>query len=244
MKIVTLILVLGGLSAVGCSPTNEEYVTDARLAEGLVIILPGIEGEGANSYNIRRGLLSAGIGAALPIYRWGRPIPLAGVLLNQTDIIGNRLAGGRIARFIENYQDSHPGRPVWLIGHSGGGGIAVFAAEELEKGRQIDGLVLLSASISGNYNLTKALGHCRSGIVNFYSGRDNILGATIFVGNVDGGRARSAGLGGFDKHPPRLHEVPWHSGMSASGNHGGHMDSTSPRFIAKYVAPRMMGSGW
>ena len=244
MRITTLVLALGVLSAVGCSPTSKEYVTDARLAEGLVIILPGIEGEGPNSYNIRRGLLSAGVRSAMPIYRWGRPIPLAGVLLNQADFIGNRLAGGRIARFIENYQDSHPGRSVWLVGHSGGGGIAVFAAEELEENRQIDGLVLLSASISGNYNLTKALGRCRRGIVNFSSGRDEILGATIFIGNVDGGRARSAGLGGFDKHPPGLHEIPWHSGMAASGNHGGHMDSAGSRFVARYVAPWVMGSGW
>lgn len=244
MRITTLVLVLGVLSAIGCSPTNEEYVTDVRLAEGLVVILPGIEGEGTNSYNIRRGLLSAGVRSALPIYRWGRPIPLAGVLLNQTDFIGNRLAAGRIARFIENYQDSHPDKPVWMIGHSGGGGIAVFAAEELEENRKIDGLVLLSASISGNYDLTKALRHCRRGIVNFYSGRDEILGATIFVGNVDGGRARSAGLGGFDRSPSGLHEVPWHSGMTASGNHGGHMDSAGSRFVKRYVAPRMMGSGW
>ncbi len=244
MKIATFALVLVVSVLTGCSETNKEYVTDARLEQGLVIILPGIEGEGANSYNIRRGILSAGVRSAIPIYRWGRPIPLAGVLLNQTDILGNRLAGGRIARFIENYQDAHPGKPVWIIGHSGGGGIAVFAAEELEENRKIDGLVLLSASISGNYDLTKALRHCRSGIVNYYSGRDKILGGTLFVGNVDGGRARSAGLGGFDKNPSGLREVPWHSGMSSSGNYGGHMDSTSPRFIARYVAPRMMGSGW
>ncbi len=244
MRISILILALGVLSAVGCSPTNEEYITDVRLEEGLVIILPGIEGEGANSYNIRRGLLSAGVRSALPIEQWGWPVPLAGVLLNQTDFIGNRLAGGRIARFIENYQDSHPDRPVWLVGHSGGGGVAVFAAEELEEGRQIDGLVLLSASISSNYDLTKALSRCRNGVVNFSSDRDEILGATIFVGNVDGGRARSAGLGGFDKSPPGLREVPWNSGMLAGGNHGGHMDSTSPRFVERYVAPWVMGSGW
>lgn len=244
MRISILILALGVLSAVGCSPTNEEYVTDVRLEEGLVIILPGVEGEGANSYNIRRGLLSAGVRSALPIYRWGRPVPLAGVLLNQADFIGNHLAGGRIARFIENYQDSHPNKPVWLIGHSGGGGVAVFAAEELEEGRQIDGLVLLSASISGNYDLTKALSHCRNGVVNFSSDRDEILGATIFIGNVDGGRARSAGLRGFEKSPPGLREVPWNSGMAASGNHGGHMNSTSPRFVTMYVAPLVMNSGW
>jgi hypothetical protein len=101
MKIVTFASVLVVSFLIGCSPTNDEYVTDARLDQGLVIILPGIEGEGTNSYNIRRGLLSAGVRSAIPIYRWGRPIPLAGVLLNQTDFLGNRLAGGRIARFID-----------------------------------------------------------------------------------------------------------------------------------------------
>ncbi len=241
MKIAAIMLALAVSAVTGCSETNKEFVTPERLNNGLVVILPGIEGEGPNSYSIRRGLLKAGVTAALPIYRWGRPIPLAGMILNQTDFVGNRLIAGNIARMIANYQDAHPGKPVWLIGHSGGGGMAVLTADAMEKGRKIDGLILLAASISGNFNLSKPLKHCRKGIVNFYSERDEILGATLFVGNVDGGRASSAGLKGFEKNPPGLHQVPWRREMMHYGNNGRHMDCTSSRFVARYVASWVTG---
>lgn len=242
-----LVVLVASAAATGCSPTSEEFVTPERLDHGLVIILPGIEGEGPLSYNIRTGLLRGGVASALPIYRWGRPIPLAGPMLNQMDVLGNRLVSGQIAQFIANYQDSHPDMPVYLIGHSGGGGIAVFTAEELsKKERKVEGLVLLSASISKTYDLTKALACCRNGIVNFYSRHDVGLlgvGTTIF-GNVDGIRGPSAGLAGFDKTPAGLYQVPWSEKMSSTGNLGGHMDSAEPGFVAKYVAPWVMAASW
>ena len=124
---------------------NKYYYTDVRKENGLVIILPGIEGESSANHNIRRGLSNAGCWRAMPICNWGAPIPGIGKIINQSDFVGNRLKGGKIARLIEQYQDQYPQRPVFLVGHSGGGGIAVFAAEELAEGRQVDGLILLSA---------------------------------------------------------------------------------------------------
>ena len=107
-----VILWTATLAAVGCSPVNTKLVTPQRLDHGLVIILPGIEGEGLLSNNVRDGLLRAEVKAALPIYRWGRPIPIAGPLINQMDVAGNRRAAGRIAQMIVDYQDAHPSRPV------------------------------------------------------------------------------------------------------------------------------------
>ena len=246
LRLATLLVSLSILTLSGCSPTNKELVTPERLEHGLVLILPGIEGEGTLSYNIRKGLLKAGVSAALPIYRWGRPVPLAGPILNQMDVIGNRLVAKRIAQYIVDYQDSHPFAPVYIIGHSGGGGIAVFTAEELPDGRMIDGLILLSASISKGYDLSKALQHCRKGIVNFYSKKDvGLLGVgTTVVGNVDGVRGPSAGLTGFDNSYPKLYQIPWSKDMESAGNYGGHADSTNPEFVKEYVAPWVMGIGW
>jgi len=247
MNRVTVILAAGALaSAAGCGRTNDEFVTPDRLERGLVIVLPGIEGEGRLSYAIRGGVLDGGVQAAVPIYRWGRPIPLAGPLLNQTDVIGNRLAGRRIAQMIADYQDSHPDRPVYVVGHSGGGGVAVFTAENLPDGCKIDGLVLLSASISKRYDLGKALANCRRGIINYYSSRDvGLLGVgTTLMGNVDGRRGPSAGLSGFDKPLPGLRQVAWTSRMSAHGNNGTHTDSASRAFVRHYVAPWLRGGDW
>ena len=193
----------GLLATAGCG-SNTEYVTEERLANGLVIVLPGIEGESQANRSIRDGLLAAGVDRAVPIHHWGRPVPGLGLLLNQMDIIGNRLAGINIAKMIVAYQDSHPGMPVHIVGHSGGGGVAVFAAEAMPAGRQVDGLVLLSASVSSAYDLTKALGKCKNGIVNFYSKADVglLVIGTIVAGNVDGIRGPAAGAISFDKPGP------------------------------------------
>jgi len=234
------------MAAGGCSGANTDYVTSARLDRGLVILLPGIEGEGVLSHNVRGGLLRAGVDMALPIYQWGRPVPLAGLVLNQTDVAGNRLAARRVARMIVTYQDTHPNRPVYLVGHSGGGGVAVFSAEALPPGRSVDGLVLLSASISSGYDLSKALAHCKRGIVSFHSKGDVgllVVGTTL-VGNVDGVHGPAAGAVGFEHSFPGLHEVGWSPEMARYGNLGGHSGTCEPRFVSRYVAPWIKGGAW
>jgi len=252
-----LALLAAGLpGAVGCGFDGGAggYVTTDRMDKGLVIILPGIEGVSEMNRDIRRGLLAAGVPRALPIHSWGRPIPGVGMIMNQVDFIGNRLAGVRVASLVKNYQDSHPDRPVYVVGHSGGGGVAVFSAEALSDGRQIDGLVLLSASISKGYDLTKALRRCRNGIVNFYNPEDvGLLGiGTTVMGNVDGMHGPSAGLVSFDTPGAgaseakraayrKLHQVNC-SGLT----HGGdpHAATTHVGFVSRHVAPWILKADW
>ena len=239
----------------GCAD-NQEFVTEDRLENGLVIVLPGIEGVSEYNRNIRRGIEAAGIYRALPIVSWGRPIPLIGVLANQIDFIGNRLAGINVARMVKQYQDNHPGKPVYIVGHSGGGGVAVFAAQALPEGRKLQGLVLLSASISSAYDLTKALNRCENGIVCFYNKGDGaLLGVgTIVLGNVDGTHGPAAGLIGFDWPSDRardekkrayrkLYQV--HLGPEMLyGDEGAHSAATNPHFVSLYVAPWLMAQTW
>ena len=231
--------------------SNAKYMTDVRLDNGLVIILPGIEGESPYNHDIRRGLISAGLPSAIPIYNWGAPVPGLGMLINQTNFLGNRLAGVRIAKMITDYQDEHPDQPVFVIGHSGGGGVAVFTAEAMPKERQLDGLILLSASISKGYDLTKALSRCKSGIVNFYNKGDVgmlALGTTV-MGNVDGVHGPSAGLGGFVKANSsdsaakrdayaRLFQVRIRGGSNP------HAAATDPGFVRRRVAPWISSGIW
>ena len=250
MRRMSMLLILAWLIAFasGCGgiASSSHYMTEVQKENGLVVILPGIEGESEFNHNIRRGLMRAGSHRAMPIYNWGRPIPGVGMLLNQVDVIGNRIAGGSIARMIEQYQDSYPNRPVYLIGHSGGGGVAVFAAESLAAGRKIEGLVLLSASIDGNYDLTKALGHCKNGILNVYNPEDTgLLGVgTAVMGNVDGGHGPSAGLRGFSKRRSKLYQLQITGGMTAASGGGSHDAATRPGFVASYVAPWVLSSAW
>lgn len=237
----------------GCE-NNAAYMTPERLAAGLVVILPGIEGESGANHDIRDGLVNSGIDSSLQIWHWGRPVPGIGMLLNQMDFLGNHLEGGKIAQRIVKYQDEHPDRPVHIIGHSGGGGIAVFAAAQMPKDRQITGLVLLSASIAGNYDISRALKNCSSGIVNFYNKDDGALlglGTTVF-GNVGGSRAGSAGLYGFtipdssDASTRLAYKKLYQVSMTGSMTSGAiaHFAATQPYFISRYVAPWIKDSNW
>lgn len=250
------LLVLAGAAmlAGGCN-SNGPYVTPERKDKGLVIILPGIEGESELNRNIRRGLLSAGLGSAMPIHHWGRPVPGFGMLLNQMDVIGNRIAGSNVAKRVVKYQEEYPGRPVHLIGHSGGGGIAVFAAEAMPEDRKVDGVVLLSASISSAYDLTKALKRTRKGIVNFHSEADVglLVIGTILAGNVDGTHGPAAGAIGFDKPGPsagagkreaydKLHEFRVTSGMMGTAD--AHSAATRSSFVGRYVARWVTSPSW
>ncbi len=249
---VVAVLVVGGCNGY---ETNARYTTEERLANGLVIILPGIEGESPLNRDIRRGLVRGGIDSALPIYHWGRPIPGIGMLLNQMDFVGNRIEGVKIAKKIQDYQEMHPGRKVYLVGHSGGGGVAVFAAEAMPEGKQIDGLILLSASIWERYDLTKALSRTRYGIANFYNEEDiGLLGiGTTIMSNVDGMRGPSAGLNGFTLPKDsdsdqkklaykKLRQVRITRGMS--GGDDPHSAATRPGFVSMYIVPLINARTW
>jgi hypothetical protein len=135
----------------------------------------------------------------------------------------------------------------------------MFALESLGKmpgSRQVTGAALLSASISGNYDLTAALRQSQEGIVNFHNDKDvALLGiGTTILGNVDGGRAASAGRAGFQLPPAgagdeklaaykRLFQVRITRDMIDDAS-APHVASTSRPFVAAYVAEWIMDRGW
>ena len=254
MRCIALILI--GLMLAGCGSKNVEFTTPHRMEQGLVIILPGIEGESWMNRDIRYGLQLAGVTSGLPIHPWGQSLPLAGAIINQMDHDGNRREGVKLARMIVQYQDNHPGCPVYLIGHSGGAGICVFAAEALPEGRQIDGMVLLAASLSNSYDLTRALRRSRGGIVSFHQVTDIgflVLGTTI-MGNVDGTRGPAAGAIGFEEPDEnaapirrqaytRLFQIrltPSMTGLDIDA----HGSSTRAEFVSTFVAPWVKNRQW
>ncbi|HHH76283.1 MAG TPA: hypothetical protein ENL03_04595 [Phycisphaerae bacterium] len=229
-------------SAAGCVD-NKPYMTEELRSKGLVVILPGIEGVSRYNRNIRSGLIKGGLKRAMLIQRWGH-LPGIGALLNQMDVAGNRMEGVRIARQIMDYQNQYPGRSVWIVGHSGGAGVAVFTAEALPNGRKIDGLILLAASIHKEYNLTKALSHCQVGIVNFYNPGDKAMlqiGTTL-VGNVDGRRGPSAGLEGFTVIKPLATAGGSLRQVRVTGGLDPHGRATDPSYVSANVVPYLKES--
>jgi pimeloyl-ACP methyl ester carboxylesterase len=232
---------------VGCRA--KDIVTADRLKNGLVVVLPGIEGRSRLNASLVRGLKQGGVPSAIEIYDWGTGSPV-GFIVHLTALERNRREAQRIAKRILSYQSTFPGRPVHLIGHSGGGGITLLTLEYLPRETSISSAILLAGAVSPDYDLRRALDRTDFGLWNFYSERDIAfltLGTTIF-GSVDRSHGRAAGAVGFKEpssltrderkiYAEKLHDVPYSSRMKRSGNRGTHTGWVQERFVAQWLAP-------
>lgn len=247
------VLSLTALSSIvsGCSLADLD--TPDRLNRGLVLVLPGIEGPSPANFNIARGLDDGGVMAAIRVVNWGTDLP-GGFLVNLTDLDRNIRVAEGIRDNILEYKRRHPGRPVHLVGHSGGAGIAILAVERLPKNQPVDHVVLLAAAISPRHDMRAALQRVSGGIHNFSSKLDvGFLGAgTGTLGTIDRDYGASAGVVGFEtpfgmydderKLRKKLHEVPWTSDLIVEGHTGGHFGWTARNVVAKHVAPLLRAS--
>ncbi|MDP6636807.1 MAG: hypothetical protein QGG42_18050 [Phycisphaerae bacterium] len=237
----------------GCAAAPQPYVSESRLNRGLVVVLPGIEGRSVFNEEICRGLNAGGVGSAIELYDWTSGVPL-GFIWNLWSSRQNHKQAAHLAERIARYQFNYPGRPVVLVGQSGGSAIATWTCEAMRWGRKVDGVVMLAAAMSPGYRLTTALDSTRRGIVNFYSSRDVLLlwAGTKVYGTMDGKHSTSAGNVGFSvptgklrsKEYDRLFQVPWRSEMARTGNLGMHLTSGTASFVARYVAPLVRTQQW
>jgi pimeloyl-ACP methyl ester carboxylesterase len=233
----------------GCAPAKQ--LTPARLDRGYTIILPGIEGTSFLNTSVAKGLVDGGWPGAVEVYDW----TAGSVLLfpvNLRALERNKEKARRIAEKITRYQIKYPGRPVHIIGHSGGGGVAVLALEALDSGRQITSAILLAPAISPDYDLRRALRQTEYGIWNFYSRHDVgfLKAGTTVMGTIDGRHTSAAGAVGFqmpwglDEDDRRLYAVKlrqqaYSRKMADSGHTGGHVGWANRQFVAEWLCPIM-----
>jgi len=230
----------------GCNGKTGYNIAPNRLERGVVFVLHGIEGPGYLNEEICRGLYMGGVDCAIKNYEWSS---LWGPLHNLRAERENREKARKLAREIESYRQAYPGKPVFLIGHSGGAAIAVWASEYMTGDNKIEGIILLNAALSRNYDLTSAMSNTKRGIVNLHSNYDwFFLGVgTSMAGTMDGKHAESAGKDGFiagDKQYNRLFQVGWTEKMLTAGHVGGHISSATAHFVALYVAPLVLVPEW
>src|SRR5260221_4327757 len=113
-----------------CGGLLNDLRTPERLEKGLVLVLPGIEGQSLLNHGIARGLADGGVISAIEIFDWTTGV----ILLFLYHLRGSRrhkAQAEKIARRVVEYQRNYPGRPVHLVGHSGGGAMAGLALEHL-----------------------------------------------------------------------------------------------------------------
>lgn len=219
-----------------------------RYERGLVLVLPGIESESTVNHGVARGLADGGVDHAIEVFDWTTGWP--GLFLYHLRAKGwHRRQVKRLVETICAYQDEHLGRPVHLVGHSGGGAMAVLALEQMPAGRSITGAILLAAAISPQHDLRTALEHVERGVWSFYSPLDLMFLAagTLVFGTLDGKHTIAAGACGFCRPPSldeqaaalydaKLHEVRFEIPMACNWNLGGHLGPTNRVFAAVQLA--------
>jgi len=216
-----------------------------------------IDGAGAGGLlgwgdEVRAGLKQAGYRGGFEDFAWQTQLGFSADQLATVDY--KRDKGRELAARIRAYRDTHPGRPVHLIGLSAGTAIAAFALEALPPGQQVDTVVMLGSSLASDYDLTRALAHVGDRMYVFASEKDAVLNVVAPVlGSADRqyDGARFAGLRGFE--PParrtaatrrayaKVTTMSWRPSFARSGNDGGHTDWVKPRFIRDHVAPLLIG---
>jgi len=224
-----------------------------RIDRGFIVILPGSWGETAADHGIVDGLINAQIDSAIEMYAWPIGEFPSGILMvpyNLRATKRNREQAREVVAKIVRYQKQYPGRPVHLIGYSGGGGIAVWALEALPAETKISSAILLAPTLSSSYDLGPALSRTQHGIHNFYSQYDVpiMMAACSIVGTTDGTHGLAGGAVGFrpsrsadatqrELHASHLHQHPYTLSMLEGGHTGGHYGWTRHGFIAAHVAP-------
>lgn len=238
-------------NAVWCDNGSKTWQAE-RVDRGLVIVLPGSWGDSPADHGIVKGLIRSNLDAKIEIDDWTvghwtvRPLLIP---YNVRALERNQAQARRIADKIVAYQTSYPGRPVYLVGYSGGGAVAVMALESLPENLKITGAVLLAPSLSCTYDLQRALRHTEQGIRNFYSPLDIPVLAILCtaIGTSDGRHVLPAGVVGFfggetPDEPSvaaasRLEQQAYQPSMLLRGHAGGHFGWIGSAFVADRVAP-------
>lgn len=219
-------------------------VDEQRLQQGLVLILPGIEGRSFLNISILQGLLDARVPYALEIADWTTGNKFL-ALYHLRAWRRNVRQAQQLAQRIIEYQAMYPGRPVWLIGHSGGAAVALLTLQALPAGTRITGAILLCAAMSTRFPVDSVIPKIEQGLWSYSSYLDCLfvgIGTSVF-GTMDGVHAPGAGMVGF---PPLatagFYQIPYHPRLIQQFNLGGHFGCVHRVFIAETIAPLLKTS--
>jgi len=237
-----MIAMLTGLQ-IGCFEPGP--MTREQMERGMIVLLPGVEGTTISMCGVVLGLRDAGVDRAIDVVQWGR-VPF-GTFRNLCNLPRNKQQAKKIAEGIVAYQKAYPQNPVTLIGYSGGGGIAVMAAESLPEGVTVDRIILIGPALSPDYDLTATLDHSKRSVVHFYSPDDWFqLGfGTSTFGTIDRKYVESAGRRGFKDvngdllKNEKLEQIAWRPAWRSFGHGGDHWGWLSRRWVCEVLADKI-----
>lgn len=241
------------VATAGCSQLTQPDRAE-RMTRGYVYYLDGAGGGGTLRNwggGLRQGLIDAGYTGAGEIFPWNTGL---GVVMDQdASVEYKRGKAAQCAQRIQQYSIDHPGAPVTLIGLSAGTAVTVFVLEALPTSCPVENVILCGASISADYNLTRALQRVRNRMCVFTSEHDAVLAFLVpMAGTADrqSGDVPAAGLRGFQMPPDGSAEtraeyakvayISWRPEFEKYGDFGGHTDALKAPFVQHYMAPLVM----
>ena len=215
---------------------------------GLIIVIGGVGGMDLLSTTAHLTLPRAGVPHEFREFVWthgkGRPFT------DLRDVGHLRHKAEELADLIRMLKAEDPSRPIFILAKSGGTALALMTAELLPA-NTLERIVLLSAAVSPTYDLRRAMLATRGEIVSFFSPNDQLilnLGTRSF-GTMDRVFGPGAGLHGFRLPEStsltdadrdlyrRLVQISWSPRMLLELNHGSHVCTALPTFLAAEVAP-------
>ena len=232
---VSITLLAGALS--GCVSA---FGPEAQ--NGITFYCPGVANADLGDAGIRAGLEQAGYRGQVARMTWSVSF---NPVIDQTVRIIAQQGGKRLADYIQEYIDKYPGRPVNVVGLSAGTGVAIWALEALKPQYQVDNVVLISSSLSHDYDVSRALPRVQGRIYNYYSPTDAVLAGPMKVfGTIDGVFLQDAAGAVGLRVPPgadgRIVNIAWRSEFEKFGYYGGHGDGTSAEFVRYEIAPHLV----
>lgn len=236
---LTQLLLLAGIHIAGgaaCSSGSR------GTAPGLVILVPGVAGDGSWYRNVAPALRDLGDGRTIESFSWGAPGFAFFLNFNNTSI--HESAEKKLAKRIETYRAEHPDEPLDIVSHSAGGGVTLGALAKLPADVRVRRVLLLHPSVSPGYALAKPLAACDS-ITLFHSALDRTFleWRTGNFGTYDNIKSKAAGNTGFDLATldpslrPRVTMIAFTESDRELGNDGDHFGALSRDYLRERVLP-------
>ncbi len=229
--------VLPLLLSLGCQSGNK------AATHGITIYLDGAGNWGGGAEEIKHGLRSAGYKGLVEQYLWTTSF---NPLVDQLNIVAARIRADALAGRIQSYRKQYPDTRIHLIALSAGTGVATWAVEALDNATKIDNLVLLGASLSHDYDMTRALAHMDGKIYVYHSPHDSVLEKVRIIGTIDGKRGVDSigyvGLTAPKGLDDRVVNTAWSRDWLRYGWTGAHSDCTNAVFVQKEISRHILNN--
>lgn len=224
--------------------------TEAKASAGsrksLVIVLDGAGGFEAASRTMQRTAAECKLPLEVHGFHWTHGY--CRIFSDQIHVSHTRQQGRKLAELLLACRHEAPDRPIYLVGHSAGCGVALVAAEALPP-NTLERIVLLAPAVSAKHDLRAALRSSCQGIDAFISSHDwCCLGLGIMLaGTTD--RCWLSGAAGKIGFQPfftcsedqaiytKLRQYPWNPSLMWTGHKGGHYGGYQPGFLRAFVFP-------